>query len=155
YLASDPTLAPVFDALESAAGVQPAPLIAPPVPLPSTVKKLIAATQHTRNVVLCGPPGTGKTWAVQKFAKRFADRVRFVTFHQSYAYEEFVEGLRPQVIDKTLQYNVEPGVFRQFCTDARDDPDHQYLLVIDEMNRANVAKVFGELITLIEDDKRA
>lgn len=124
---------------------------------PPTVQKLIAATGRTRNVVLCGPPGTGKTWAVQQFAKRFDPaRVQFVTFHQSYAYEEFVEGLRPQVTgNNQLEYAVLPGVFRKACDQAADDPEHDHLLVIDEMNRANVAKVFGELITLIEDDKRA
>lgn len=151
YLAADPTLGPVFDQLT---GGQPTP-VEPSVS--STVKKLLAATRRTRNVVLCGPPGTGKTWAVQQFAKRFDPaRVRFVTFHQSYAYEEFVEGLRPQVTgNNQLEYAVLPGVFRKACEQAGDDPDHEHLLVIDEMNRANVAKVFGELITLIEDDKRA
>lgn len=150
YQAKYPDLKPVFDQLT---GGQPTPVV-PSVS--STVKKLLAATGRTRNVVLCGPPGTGKTWAVQQFAKRFDPaRVRFVTFHQSYAYEEFVEGLRPVVVDKQLQYAVLPGVFREACEQAGDDPDHDHLLVIDEMNRANVAKVFGELITLIEDDKRA
>lgn len=87
----------------------------------------------------------------------------FVTFHQSFAYEEFVEGLKPFTSDAEegyLGYEVRPGVFRQICARAeasweahgKDAP--KYLLVIDEINRANIAKVFGELITLIEDDKR-
>lgn len=154
YLAKYPDLKPAFDQL--ARGKQdPEPVIPPPDS--TVVQKLLAATRRTRNVVLCGPPGTGKTWAVQQFARRFDPaRVRFVTFHQSYAYEEFVEGLRPRVTgNHQLEYAVLPGVFRKACEQAGDDPEHDHLLVIDEMNRANVAKVFGELITLIEDDKRA
>lgn len=149
YLAKYPDVKSAFDQLSGGTRVVAA--------TPPTVQKLIAATGRTRNVVLCGPPGTGKTWAVQQFAKRFDPaRVQFVTFHQSYAYEEFVEGLRPQVTgNNQLEYAVLPGVFRKACDQAADDPEHDHLLVIDEMNRANVAKVFGELITLIEDDKRA
>ena len=83
-----------------------------------------------------------------------SDYLRFVTFHQSFAYEEFVEGLKPVIVDGQIQYQVVDGVFKGICRQAQNDPEHRYLIIIDEINRANIAKVFGELITLIEDDKR-
>lgn len=80
--------------------------------------------------------------------------LRFVTFHQSFAYEEFVEGLKPILVEGQIRYEVVDGIFKEICRRAQNDPEHSYLLIIDEINRANIAKVFGELITLIEDDKR-
>ena len=120
---------------------------------------------RTRNLVLYGPPGCGKTYLARQFVKAFASakRTTFVTFHQSFAYEEFVEGLkplRPKDGDSHVKYDVVLGVFRKICTNAKKEWEAnkenppKYLLVIDEINRANIAKVFGELITLIEDDKR-
>jgi hypothetical protein len=111
--------------------------------------------QRTKNIILYGPPGTGKTYWVEQYRKRLGtDQTFFVTFHQSYAYEEFVEGLKPGSAAGQIRYDVCPGVFRRVCEAAAADPENEYLLVIDELNRANIAKVFGELITLIEDDKR-
>ena len=83
-----------------------------------------------------------------------SDYRRFVTFHQSFAYEEFIEGLKPVTDNGQVRYEVVDGIFKDICRRAQNDPDHKYLLIIDEINRANIAKVFGELITLIEDDKR-
>lgn len=83
-----------------------------------------------------------------------SDYLRFVTFHQSFAYEEFLEGLKPLTVDGQIQYQVVDGVFKGICRQAQNDPEHRYLIILDEINRANIAKVFGELITLIEDDKR-
>jgi 5-methylcytosine-specific restriction protein B len=85
-------------------------------------------------------------------------RFSFVTFHQSYGYEEFVEGLRP-VLDGDaevgeIQYEIRSGVFKDLCRRARSAPDQRFAMVIDEINRGNISKIFGELITLIEPDKR-
>jgi 5-methylcytosine-specific restriction enzyme B len=78
-----------------------------------------------------------------------------VTFHQSLSYEEFIEGIKPQTDESgNLTYPVVDGIFKKICRQAKMDLDHPYILIIDEINRANIAKVFGELITLIEDDKR-
>ena len=80
---------------------------------------------------------------------------KFVTFHQSYGYEDFLEGLKPKTDDTgAISYEIEPGVFKDICDKAKNDPANEYLLIIDEINRGNIAKIFGELITLIEDDKR-
>ena len=130
------------------------------------------------NRILCGPPGTSKTYDSIEMAveviegrkerkrkdltDRFKDlkkegRVEFVTFHQNYAYEDFIEGIRP-VLDKAerqLHYELRDGIFKQIAKRASDDdPDNRYVLIIDEINRGNIAKIFGELITLIEPSKR-
>lgn len=139
---------------------------------------------YTKNVILYGPPGTGKTYIAKKVAEALvrpqtrhrlsetaailppakttelavADFVEWATFHQSYAYEDFVEGLRPVQSDEGpegVSYKVVPGVFKRICSRADNDPGNKYVLVIDEINRGNIAKILGELITLLEDDKRA
>ena len=85
-------------------------------------------------------------------------RYSFVTFHQSYGYEEFVEGLRPVLNDEAeageIQYEIRPGVFKELCRKARLAPEQRFAMVIDEINRGNISKILGELITLIEADKR-
>lgn len=84
------------------------------------------------------------------------NRYEFVTFHQAYSYEDFVEGIRPELDEESgeLSYSPQDGVFRRICQRADADPMHRYAIFIDEINRGNVAKIFGELITLIETDKR-
>jgi hypothetical protein len=84
-------------------------------------------------------------------------RYEFVTFHQSYAYEDFIEGIKPTMEDQSdgdLQYEIKDGIFKSLCQRAGNDPNNTYAIFIDEINRGNVSSIFGELITLIEDDKR-
>lgn len=111
------------------------------------------------NLIIYGPPGTGKTYRLKndylpRYEDEAGDRFEFVTFHQSYAYEDFVEGIRPVTEDGTVTYEVRPGVLKRLCERARRAPDMRFALFIDEINRGNVAKVFGEIITLVEVDKR-
>jgi 5-methylcytosine-specific restriction protein B len=106
-----------------------------------------------KQVVLYGPPGTGKTYLAMKLARFLTDEgsVKLVQFHPSYAYEDFFEGFRPDPGgDGTLTFTLRPGPFRAFAEAAADNTTTPYILVIDEINRANLAKVFGELYFLLE-----
>ena len=78
-------------------------------------------------------------------------RVKFLTFHQSYSYEDFIEGFRPNEEGKI---ELQDGIFKKICKEASENKDNKYYLIIDEINRGNISKIFGELITLIEEDKR-
>lgn len=106
-----------------------------------------------RQVILYGPPGTGKTFLAQEVAEALTspERVRLVQFHPAYSYEDFFEGYRPASgADGQVGFRLVPGPFRKIVDAAREDRDHAYVLIIDEINRANLAKVFGELYFLLE-----
>lgn len=109
-----------------------------------------------KNVVFYGPPGTGKTRESLLMAARWRElygdtSVWSVTFHPSFAYEDFIEGFRP---DENGRFQLRRGIFVKTCDAARKSPDKKFLLLVDEINRGDVARIFGELITLIEPDKR-
>lgn len=91
-------------------------------------------------------------------SRKIEDFYKFITFHQSYSYEEFVEGIKPSINNDednaTIFYEYNRGIFKEICQQANSDPENNYLLIIDEINRGNISKIFGELITLIESDKR-
>jgi 5-methylcytosine-specific restriction protein B len=116
--------------------------------------ELIELWQARSQIVLYGPPGTGKTFLARALAGHVADRdaVRLVQFHPSYAYEDFFEGFRPaeSLEGGPVGFVKTPGPLREIAAQARDDPERPYVLVIDEINRANLAKVFGELYFLLE-----
>ena len=107
-----------------------------------------------RQIVLYGPPGTGKTYLATHLARHLAgdeQAVRLVQFHPSYTYEDFFEGYRPKTVTGgQLSFELRPGPLRALADRAREDPGTAYILVIDEINRANLAKVFGELYFLLE-----
>ncbi|RAL97729.1 AAA family ATPase [Agrobacterium sp. MS2] len=112
------------------------------------------------NLILYGPPGTGKTHRLQtRYFPAYSDgsqqRFDFITFHQSYAYEDFVEGIRPTLHNNQVVFDVKDGSLLSLAERARKQPDVRFALFIDEINRGNISKIFGELITLIEPDKRA
>ncbi len=148
-----------------------------------------------KNIILYGPPGTGKTYSTIDYALRIIDgnvpndfsermkrfnelkdeeRVKFVTFHQSYGYEEFIEGIRPVMSNEDdengeIRYSIQDGIFKEFCNTALSaklsspanenreetiDFNENFVFIIDEINRGNISRIFGELITLVEPSKR-
>lgn len=160
-------------------------------------KHIMDYPEIVKNMILYGPPGTGKTYITATYAVLICGwytldtlknmdhskimeiyheleqegRIGFTTFHQSYGYEDFIEGIRP-VLDKektdaqnqseeqkseksrNLEYTMEAGVFKAFCEKAEKESKKPYVFIIDEINRGNISRIFGELITLIEESKR-
>lgn len=113
--------------------------------------------KRKRNIILTGPPGVGKTFAAKRLCysilgEKLKNRVQFIQFHQSYSYEDFIQGYRPD--EDTGNYMLKPGVFYSFCKVAEADKDNDYFFIIDEINRGNISKILGELMMLIEADKR-
>ena len=127
-----------------------------PGPIP-TERPLYDYLMDKHNVVLYGPPGTGKTMEALRFRewwkRRFGpDSVAMITFHPSYCYEDFIEGFRPAEDGSSFQ--LRDGIFKSLCKKAIDLVEKKFLLIIDEINRGDVARILGELITLVEGDKR-
>jgi MoxR-like ATPase len=117
--------------------------------------EIVQLLEDKGQVVFYGPPGTGKTYLALRLARAIAEdvekRVALVQFHPATSYEDFIEGLRPRLTERgQVTYEVVPGPLIRVAEQARSDPDHRYVLVIDEINRANLPKVFGELLFLLE-----
>ena len=116
---------------------------------------LVSLVKGKKNIILQGAPGVGKTFAAKRLAYSMMgvkdpNRVMMVQLHQSYSYEDFIMGFRPSENGFKLKY----GVFYEFCKRAEVDSDNDYFFIIDEINRGNLSKIFGELFMLLESDKR-
>ena len=116
---------------------------------------LVSLVKSKKNIILQGAPGVGKTFAAKRLAYSMMgvkdpNRVMMVQFHQSYSYEDFIMGFRPS----ENGFKIKHGVFYEFCKKAEVDSDNDYFFIIDEINRGNLSKIFGELFMLLESDKR-
>ena len=118
---------------------------------------LVGLVRTKKNIILQGAPGVGKTYTAKRLAYSMMgvkdqERIMMVQFHQSYSYEDFIEGFRPA--SGGNGFEIKKGSFYHFCKKAADDQENEYFFIIDEINRGNLSKIFGELFMLIENDKR-
>jgi 5-methylcytosine-specific restriction enzyme B len=122
------------------------------------LRQILSRLESKKAMILQGSPGVGKTFLARKLAYALmkemdSERIEMVQFHQSYSYDDFVRGYRP-LEAKVGSFGLQNGVFYNFCQRAINDPDHEYVFIIDEINRGNISQIFGELLMLIEADKR-
>ncbi len=153
------------------------PLDVPKIKDEKRYRETVRQLESKGQIVFYGPPGTGKTYHALRYAKVWlgqqnneptTEHLQKVTFHPSFTYEDFIEGLSVSAdasdenSEHNLRYEIRPGIFKDICESAREEYENstskkdanKYVLVIDEMNRANISQVFGELVTLLEKDKR-
>lgn len=122
------------------------------------IKKIYSLLKDKKQIIFYGSPGTGKTFIAECFAQYFIKgkgEYKLIQFHPSYSYEDFIEGIRPNTVDSgasasSLSYQVQDGIFKKFCQKAREDKDAIFVLIIDEINRGNLSRIFGELLYLLE-----
>lgn len=162
----------------------PSPKIRPTIQpqLSGIPGRIQSVLERKKQVILYGPPGTGKTYWARKAALDLAAigmygmlfdqlsdnekkqveedgpvvgaRVQICTFHPAYGYEDFLEGYRPLTINDQLVFELKDGIFKKICSDARKNPNQRFYLIIDEINRGDIPRIFGELLTVLEADKR-
>lgn len=150
-------------------------------PLTGILARIEGILRRKKQVILYGPPGTGKTYWAERACLELAARkafgrpferlqeeerafitgdgrtqglVRICCFHPSYGYEDFIEGIKPAVINNQVVFELRPGIFKRLCDDARNDRERNYYLIIDEINRGDISRIFGELMMIIEAGKR-
>ncbi|OWZ84112.1 McrB family protein [Natranaerobius trueperi] len=123
-----------------------------------TTEEILSLLKLKQNVVFYGPPGTGKTYVAKKVAKHIVggkeNNIKLIQFHQNYSYEDFIEGIRPESKLENgthiIDYPIKPGLFKRLCDVAIEKPDEKFVLIIDEFNRGNISKIFGELLYSLE-----
>lgn len=117
---------------------------------------LVGLLRQKKNIILQGAPGVGKTFTAKRLAysmlgQKDEDQIEMVQFHQNFSYEDFIMGYKPT---EDGGFALRPGIFYNFCKKAKSNPDKQYFFIIDEINRGNLSKIFGELLMLIENEYR-